>query len=74
MNIQANFPQPGLAPSLSVNPAAAIAAVVPMPHRSTLHRIKDLLVSIYAYGLLAFGVFFPPLLAAWYMTFGPIGG
>jgi len=78
MNIMADAPIPGSAPDLAEKPAAALSAVadlvstvVPKLHESTWHRVMDALVVIYAYGLLAFGVLFPLLLAAWSVTFGP---
>lgn len=73
MNTVADTPVPGLAPELPVQPAAAAlaAAVVPNVSKSTMRRVKDTLVAIYAYGLLAFGVLFPLALAAWAAFFGP---
>lgn len=74
MNTVADTPLPGLAPEPSTQPAAAvIAAVVPHLRNSTPHRVKDILVTIYAYGLLGFGVFFPFVLAAWAAFFMPAG-
>ena len=78
MNTLADAPVAGPAPKLAEQPAAALSAVVdlaatvvPELPGSTWHRVKDLLVTIYAYGLLAFGVFFPLLLAAWRGIFEP---
>lgn len=78
MNIMADAPVPGSAPDLAEKPAAALSAVAdlasivaPILPDSNWHRVKDTLVAIYAYGLLAFGVLFPLLLAAWAVTFGP---
>ncbi len=75
MNTMADTPVPGLAPELPVQPAAAVAdvaaRVVPTLPRSTRGRIKDTLLTIYAYGLLGFGLFFPLLLAAWHVLFAP---
>ena len=74
MNPVAEPPVQGLAPEPSPQPAiAAAAAVIPQLRKSTLHRIKDILVTIYAYGLLGFGVFFPFVLAAWAVFFMPSG-
>ena len=64
----------GLAPEPSLQPtAAAMAAVVPNLRKSNLQRIKDIAVTIYAYGLLGFGLFFPFVLAAWAAFFMPAG-
>lgn len=78
MNTTADAPLPGPAPELAEKPAAALSAVadlaasvVPELPGSTWDRVKDVLVTIYAYGLLAFGVFFPLLLAAWRVIFEP---
>ena len=78
MNNMAVTPVPGPASAPSVQPAAAVSAVaeiaanlVPNLPGSTLSRVKDALVTIYAYGLLAFGIFFPLLLAAWCAVFRP---
>ena len=74
MNTVADTPLPGLAPEPSPRPVdAAKASVVPNLRKSNLHRIKDTLVAIYAYGLLGFGVFFPFVLAAWAAFFAPAG-
>jgi hypothetical protein len=70
MNTVAETPLPGLAPEpCPQSVAAAMAAVVPQLQRPALHRIKDTLVTVYAYGLLGFGVFFPFVLAAWALLF-----
>lgn len=73
MSTVADAPVPGLAPEVPVPPAAVIpvATIVPSARRLTARRVKDILVSIYAYGLLAFGVFFPLVLAAWAAFFKP---
>ena len=73
MNTVADTPVPGLASELSVQPAVAAlaAAVVPNVREWTMRRLKDTLVAIYAYGLLAFGLLFPLALAAWAAFFGP---
>ena len=74
MNTVADTPLPGLAPEPALQSApAAIAAVAPALRKSKLLRIKDILVTIYAYGLLGFGVFFPFVLAAWAAFFMPAG-
>lgn len=68
MNAVSKLPLPGLAPELPLQPAPVAA----MPeHGRMLHRLKDILVSIYAYGLLLFGLLFPFVLAAWHALFGP---
>lgn len=78
MNTTADASLPGPAPELAEKPAAALSAVadlaasvVPELPGSTWDRVKDVLVTIYAYGLLAFGVFFPLLLAAWRVIIEP---
>ena len=78
MNTTANAPVPGSARELAEKPAAALSAVadlaatvVPDLPGSTWERVKDILVTIYAYGLLAFGIFFPLLLVAWRVIFEP---
>jgi len=76
MNTLAHPPVPGQLPAASVEPVIAkvadiAAAVVPSPRASDWDRLKDAIVTIYAYGLLAFGIFFPMLLAIWHMFFGP---
>lgn len=67
MNTVSNVPLPGLAPHL-VLPTIAVATP---EHRRVLRRLKDTLVSIYAYGVLLFGLLFPIVLATWYAFFGP---
>ena len=79
MNTLANSPAPGQLPDLSVQPVIAkvadiAAAVAPRPTSSTWRKLKDSIVIVYAYGLLAFGIFFPFLLAAWTAFFGPGAG
>jgi hypothetical protein len=69
MNTVADTPVPGLAPD-SVPPAVAVA---PDARKWTWHRVKDILVTIYAFGLLGFGLLFPFLLAAWSVIFEPVG-
>jgi len=69
-------PVPGKLPELSVEPVIArvaeiAAAVAP---RSTWRKVKDTLIIVYAYGLLAFGILFPFVLAAWTAFFGPHAG
>ena len=78
MNTLADAPVPGSAHDLAEKPAAALSAVADLAATvvqklpdSTWHRVQDTLVTIYAYGLLAFGVFFPLLLAAWSVIFEP---
>ena len=68
MNAVSNVPLPGLAPVPPLHPATAVA---PHGFRRALRTLKDILVSIYAYGVFAFGVFFPIALAVWYAFFGP---
>lgn len=67
MNTVSNIPGPGLAPELPLPPAAI--AFSP-EHKRTLRELKDILITIYAYGLLSFGLFFPFALAAWTAFFG----
>lgn len=79
MNTLATPPVPGKLPELSVEPVIAkvaeiAAAVAPSSPRSTWRKVKDILVIVYAYGLLAFGIFFPFVLAAWTALFGPQAG
>lgn len=66
MNTVSNVPLPGLAPELPL----ASATVLP-EHRRSLNKLKDLLVSIYAYGVLLFGLLVPVVLGGWYKFFGP---
>lgn len=66
MNAVSNIPLPGLAPELPLQPASAMPE-----HGRALRRLKDILVSIYAYGVLLFGLLFPLVLAAWHVMFGP---
>ena len=47
------------------------AIVEPNLRKWTPRRVKDLLVTMYAYGLLAFGLLFPLALAAWAAFFWP---
>ena len=75
MNTLANSPVTGHVPAVSVKPVIATvtdiaAAVVPKPRAAAWRKAMDTLVTIYAYGLLGFGLFFPWLLAAWYAVFG----
>lgn len=78
MNTLAETPDSSHLPDFSVQPTAATAAVaeirtivVPNLRRWNLQRVKDLLVMIYAYGLLGFGIGFPLALAAWAKLFWP---
>lgn len=75
MNTVADPPVPGLAPELSEQPAAdsVAAALAPDLHKWTWHRVKDTLVTIYAFGILGFGLLFPFALAAWFTFIGPAG-
>lgn len=66
MNTMADAHLPGLAPELSIPPAAA---AIHKARKWTFQRTKDLLVMIYAYGLIGFGLFFPFVLAAWSLIF-----
>jgi hypothetical protein len=71
MNTLAHSPVPGQLSAVSVKPVVArvadmAAAVAPSPRGSAWYRLKDAIVTIYAYGLLAFGIFFPLLLAIWH--------
>lgn len=68
MNTAADAPLPGLAPDVSVHPAAA---VIHKTRKWTVHRMKDVLITVYAFGLLGFGLLFPFILAAWSMIFWP---
>jgi hypothetical protein len=76
MNALANPPVPGLVSDFPVKPVAAVsdAAIEMLPRSSdwTLERIKDVLMTIYALGLLGFGVLFPFVLVAWKLLFGPM--
>jgi hypothetical protein len=76
MNTLAHSPVQEQLSAVSVEPVIAkvadiAAAVMPSPRASAWYRLKDAIVTIYAYGLLAFGIFFPMLLAIWHMFFGP---
>jgi len=76
MNTLAHSPAAGQLSAVSVEPVIAkvadiAAAVVPSPRASAWCRLKDAVVTIYAYGLLAFGIFFPLMLAIWHLFFGP---
>ena len=62
MNTVSNVPLPGLAPELPIQPASAVSTSA---QRRALYRLKDIVVTIYAYGLLLFGLLFPFVLAAW---------
>ncbi len=68
MNAVSNVPLPGLAPVPPLHPAIAVTQP---GFRRTLRKLKDILVSIYAYGVLLFGLTFPIVLAVWYTFFGP---
>ena len=70
MNAVSNAPLPGLAPT---PPLSATVAVSRPEFRSRLHKLKDTLITIYAYGVLGFGLLFPFVLAAWYGIFAPAG-
>lgn len=74
MNILANTPAPGLVPIVSVHHSAAnfAATAIPKVSESTMHRVKDTVVTIYAYGLLAFGMLFPVVLVVWKLMTGPV--
>lgn len=66
MNAVSNAPLPGLAPGLPPQPAIAVA----LPeHKRGLRMLKDILISIYAYGLLLVGICTPFVLAAWHKFF-----
>jgi len=78
MNTLADIPVSGLAPEHSVQPAVTAATIteitakaVPDLATPTWRRVRDILVAVYAYGLLAFGIFFPIVLAVWAEYFGP---
>lgn len=73
MNTLASNPVPGLAPVSPVKPAVAAGPAVaePVGFRWTWRRIREILVMVYAYGLLGFGLFFPFLLAAWSLFVKP---
>ena len=62
MNTVSNVPLPGLAPEVPLQPASTVTA---SDQGRVLHRLKDIVVTIYAYGLLLFGLLFPFVLAAW---------
>ena len=68
MNAVSNVPLPGLAPVPLLHPTTVVA---PHGFRRALRQLKDILVSIYAYGVLLFGLFFPIVLAVWHAFFGP---
>ncbi len=68
MNAVSNIPLPGLAPELPLHPAAVVATP---EHKRALRKLKDILVSIYAYGVLLFGLLFPVVLAVWHVLFAP---
>ncbi len=68
MNAVSNIPLPGLAPELPLRPATVVAE---SELGRALRKLKDILVSIYAYGLLLFGLTFPIVLAVWHAFFGP---
>jgi len=75
MNTLANSPVSGHEPALSVKPVLATVtdiatAVAQQPQASAWHKAMDTLATIYAYGLLGFGLFFPWLLAAWHAFYG----
>lgn len=76
MNTLATPPVSGLVSEFSAKPVAAVTdaalGLLPESRVGSLRRTKDVLVTIYAYGLLGFGVFFPFLLAAWKLLFGPV--
>lgn len=67
MNTVSNIPVPGLAPAV---PLPSATPVVLPDHKRALRKLKDRLLSIYAYGLLSFGLLFPFALAAWTVLFG----
>jgi len=78
MNTLTDSSVSGSQPDLSLPPQAAAAAVAeiatvvaPNLRKWNRRRIKDILVLIYAYGLLGFGIFFPLVLAAWAAIFWP---
>lgn len=78
MSTLADSPVAGHQPDSSVPSLAAAATVAeiatvvtPNLRKWNRRRIKDILVTTYAYGLLAFGVLFPLLLAAWSAFFWP---
>jgi len=68
MNTVSNLPLPGLTPEIPLQPPAA---VVTFQGKLLRQKLKDILVSIYAYGLLLTGLLAPPLGAAWHVFFGP---
>jgi hypothetical protein len=78
MNTLAHSPVQGQLSAVSVEPVIAkvadiAAAVVPSPRASAWYRLKDAVVTIYAFGLLGFGIFFPFVLVAWQVLFVPAG-
>ena len=78
MSALATPPAPGLVSDTPVQPVAAVteaaASILPQTSGWTLKRTKDAVVTVYALGLLGFGVFFPFVLVAWKLLFGPAGG
>ena len=54
--------------------AEIVTIAAPNLRKWDSRRIKDLLVMIYAYGLLGFGILFPLLLAAWAAFIAPDSG
>lgn len=76
MNTLAETPVSSHVPDFSVQSLAAATAVTdigtvvaPNLRKWNLRRVRDLLVMVYAYGLLAFGLCFPLVLAAWATLF-----
>jgi hypothetical protein len=78
MSALATPPVPGLVSDIPVKPVAAVTDAVlgKMPESTgwTIERTKNVAVSVYAYGLLGFGVLFPFVLAAWKLLFNPVTG
>lgn len=73
MNTLTDTPVSVQQPDFPAQPeTATIAASNPRMRNS--RRLKELLVMIYAYGLLGFGILFPLLLAAWAAFFAPDSG
>ncbi len=64
-------PAPGAETAPPLQAAAAVASVLGATQVRPFRRFMDRLVAAYAYGILAFGVFFPFLLMAWYAVFKP---